>query len=88
LLPDGTTFSARAAQKVRRQERGWRYAVEQLVEAGAPVPTGDLGAWLKTAIAALATVRHHGNHRYAWAFRRADWRALEATRAPYPRLHF
>ena len=51
LLPDGSTFSARAAQKIRRGERGWRYAVEQLVSAGAPAPTGDLGSWLKTAIA-------------------------------------
>jgi len=86
LLPDGTTFSARAAQKIRRQERGWRYAVEQLVAAGAPPPTTDLGAWLSTALATLATVRHPGNHRYAWAFRRADHRALAAVRGPYPRV--
>jgi hypothetical protein len=84
-LPDGATFSARAAQKIRRQERGWRYAVEQLVAAGASAPTGELGTWLKTALTALATVRHPGNHRYAWAFRRADHRSLFSMRAPYPR---
>lgn len=85
LLPDGSTFSARAAQKIRRGERGWRYAVEQLVSAGAPAPTGDLGSWLKTAIAALATVRHPGNHRYAWAFGRSEGRALSTRHSPYPR---
>lgn len=85
LLPDGSTFSARAAQKIRRGERGWRYAVEQLVSAGAPVPTGELGSWLKTAIAALARVRHPGNHRYAWAFGRSEGRSLAARNTPYPR---
>lgn len=37
LLPDGTVFSSRAAQKVRAREQGWRYAVAQIVEAGADV---------------------------------------------------
>lgn len=85
LLPDGSTFSARAAQKIRRHERGWRYAVEQLVAAGAPAPTGDVSSWLALALNALTRVRHPGNHRYAWAFARADYRALSALRAPYPR---
>lgn len=85
LLPDGSTFSARAAQKIRRSERGWRYAVEQLVSAGAREPTGDLASWLKTAIAELATIRHPGNHRYAWAFGRSEKRSLAARNTPYPR---
>lgn len=88
LLPDGSTFSARAAQKVRRQERGWRYAVEQLVAAGAQPPSGDLGPWLCGAMSALVTVRHPGNHRYAWAFSRGEQRALSAVRLPYPRGSF
>lgn len=48
LLPDGSTFSDRAASKVRRGERGWRYAVAQLVAAGAPPPpegTQALSGW-------------------------------------------
>lgn len=28
LLPDGSVFSARTAQKIRSQERGWQHAVE------------------------------------------------------------
>ena len=33
LLPDGRVFSERAAQKVRKGERGWRYAAAQLEAA-------------------------------------------------------
>lgn len=72
LLPNGTVFSARAQQKVRRLERGWRYAVEQLIAAGLPAPSGDLSAWLKSTVASLRRVRHPGNHRYAWAFTRRE----------------
>ncbi len=50
LLPAGTTFSDRAAQKIRWGEQGWRYAVNQLARAGA----------------SLGSVRHPGNHQYAW----------------------
>lgn len=85
LLPSGTVFSARAAQKVRRRERGWRYAVEQLVAAGAPPPpAGDLEPWLKAALAGLRRVRHPGNHKYAWALDRSARHLLPPTR-PYPR---
>lgn len=44
LLPDGSVFSDRTAQKIRARERGWAYAVEQLVAFGAPEPCleGDL----------------------------------------------
>lgn len=85
LLPDGSTFSARAAQKVRRRERGWRYAVGQLVDAGAPpAPTGDLVEWLRLALRRLDTVRHPGNHKYAWALQRRAHVALPES-LPYPR---
>lgn len=73
LLPDGTVFSDRAAQKIRARERGWVYAVEQLVAHGAPAPRDgeDLGAWLRAALARVTrTMRHPGNHRYAWALDR------------------
>jgi hypothetical protein len=86
LLPDGRTFSARAASKIRRLERGWRYAVEQLVAAGAPPledPSRDEAArWLAWWLPALTrTVRHPGNHRYAWSF---ALRRLVSL-APYPK---
>lgn len=83
LLPNGTTFSARAQQKIGGQERGWRYAVEQLVAAGLPAPSGDLGAWLKRTVSGLRKVRHPGNHRYAWPLGRSK---VELTRQPFPRL--
>lgn len=82
LLPNGNTFSARAQQKIRKQERGWRYAVEQLVEAGAAKPAGDLIAWLKQTVGSLRRVRHPGNHRYAWPLGRSKV-ALQGQ--PFPR---
>jgi len=86
LLPDGTVFSARAAQKIRSRDRGWRYAVEQLVAHGAPEPTDDLRAWLPRALTATTrTVRHHGNHKYVLALDKAARRALPEGR-PYPRV--
>ncbi len=86
LLPDGSVFSDRAAQKVRRMETGWRYAVEQLVAAGAERPDGleDLGGWLRRSMGALATVRHPGNHKYAWGLGPLAKRLLPAS-LPYPR---
>lgn len=85
VLPTGATFSDRAAQKIRRQERGWRYAVEQLVSAGAPPLVGEPGDWLKVALASLRRVKHPGNHRYAWAFSRRERRALEPRGLSYPK---
>ena len=85
LLPDGTIFSPRAASKVRNREVGWRYAVEQLVAAGAPEPGDDLRAWLTTALAAVARpLRHGGNHRYVWALDRRARKHLPAS-LPYPK---
>jgi hypothetical protein len=86
LLPDGSVLSARAIQKIRTREKGWRYVVEQLVDAGAPAPqvTADLRNWLHLALAAVTrTSRHAGNHRYAWGLSRAVARRLESL--PYPK---
>ena len=87
LLPDGTVFSARAMSKIRLGERGWRYAVEQLVAAGAAEPQGDnLDAWLTIeAPRVLRRTRHPGCLKYAIPFTRAVARALPASR-PFPRV--
>lgn len=86
LLPDGRVFSKRAISKIRARERGWRYAVEQLVTAGAPEPTEDLRTWLPGALAAATRkVRHPGNWKYAWALSRRDRRHLPAS-LPYPKI--
>ncbi|MFF4733774.1 hypothetical protein ACFY3M_53145 [Streptomyces mirabilis] len=51
LLPDGTVFNERTAQKIRRQEQGHQYAQEQLIALGAPRPRPgcDPAIWLREA---------------------------------------
>lgn len=88
LLPDGSVFSERSVSKVRSRERGWRYAVDQLVAAGAPEPetTGDLRLWLRTALAtATRPLKHGGNHRYLLGLSRSVKRRLPAS-LPYPKI--
>jgi hypothetical protein len=93
LLPDGTTLSARALQKVRRQERGHAYVERLLISWGAPVPRAgvDPTAWLADALDAIGVrqLRHPGNHRYAFPLgtnrrERRDIR-LGLPDAPYPK---
>jgi hypothetical protein len=86
LLADGTVVSARTLSKIRSRERGWRYAVAQLVAAGAPSPTGDLAAWLRAVLPTVTrTVRHHGNHRYLMPVSAAAKRCLVGAGLPYPK---
>jgi hypothetical protein len=94
MMRDGTVFSDRACQKVRKQERGHEYAEKQLVAFGArPRRAGESPkVWLADALAAVDTrpVRHHGNHRYA--FRLGTGRRERATvrvalpSRPYPKV--
>lgn len=96
LLGDGTVFSGRALSKLRARERGWRYAAEQLVAAGAVTPAAgeDLGAWTRCELARIGRrQRHPGNHRYLFPLSRAVRRALPAhlerrglAPQPYPRV--
>lgn len=88
LLPDGNVFSARAQQKVRARERGWRYAAARLEAFGAePLGEGDdARAWLALWLPRLTrTLRHGGNHRYLWALDRASRKLLPESNA-YPKL--
>jgi len=90
LLPDGTVLCERALSKVRTRERGWEYAVAQLVAAGVEGPADDsregLSAWLRDALArSTRTRRHRGNHRYLFALSRASAKALP-TSLPYPKF--
>lgn len=69
VLPDGSTFNDRTAQKIRSKERGWEYAAELLVHHGAEAPsdTFDLTSWLRRALAQVTRpLPHAGNHKYAW----------------------
>lgn len=95
LLPDGRVMSERALAKIKGQERGWRYAVAQLVDAGAaPLADGeDAAAWLGQQLPRTCRrLRHGGNHRYVWALDRAGKRRLQPhlearglARLPYPK---
>lgn len=88
LLPDGRVFSDRAAQKIRKMERGWRYAAEQLEGYGAsPIPAdpAESAEWLASSLRSLCRrLRHHGNHKYAWPLTRATRQQLPVT-FPYPK---
>jgi len=85
ILPDGTVFSERSAQKIRNGERGARYAAEILVSHGATRPEGDVRVWLAAWTARLCRpMRHPGNHRYAWALDRGMKRHLPDA-LPYPK---
>ncbi|MFJ8158488.1 hypothetical protein [Streptomyces sp. NPDC094468] len=68
LLPDGTVFHDRAAQKIRRQEQGHEYAEAQLLALGAPVRRAGCppNVWLREALIAVGArnVRHRGPHRF------------------------
>lgn len=97
LLPDGTTFSERAMSKIRGRERGYRYAIEQLVQAGAERPADigqDLGAWMSASLERVGRrLKHAGNHRYLWALDRSLRKQVAAlaavdkngTRIAYPK---
>lgn len=88
ILPDCRVFSDRAAQKIRKGESGWRYAASQLESFGArPAPESHAARirWLQDSLQALTTtVRHRGNHKYAWPLR-PDIRRTLPTSLPYPK---
>lgn len=87
LLPDGSVFSARTAQKIRARERGWQHAAEQLRVFGASElrEDEDASGWLRTWTTRLTRpLRHRGNHKYAWTLARAN-RSVLPTSLPYPK---
>jgi hypothetical protein len=85
LLPDGRVLSARAIQKIRAMEQGWRHSSAVLEQLGAAPLTGDPAAWLRTWLPRVTrALRHAGNHRYAWPLDRAMRRILPASLA-YPK---
>lgn len=66
--------------------RGWRYAVDQLVSAGAPAPGPHLDAWLDHALATVVRrVAHPGCLKYALPFSARVRRALPASK-PFPKV--
>jgi hypothetical protein len=94
VLPDGTVFSDRSAQKIRRQERGHEGAERRLIAFGARPPRAgqNPASWLAGALADVHArkIRHPGCHRYAFPLGTRRQRAT-ATIAPrpaaYPKKH-
>ena len=87
LLPDGSALSGRALAKIRSGDRGWRYAVEQLVAAGAREPAAgeDLRGWLDAVLPEFVRpLRHDGCHRYVWGLTEGA-KADAGASLPYPR---
>lgn len=59
-------MSGRAIRKILAGGRGWRYAVNQLVDADAPASDDDRCAWLMQALRLVTRPQQHpGNFRYA-----------------------
>lgn len=88
LLPDATSFNRRTEQKIRHQESGWRYAIDQLVAAGAdPIRKGEEpSVWVSRALGTLCRrVRHAGNHKYCWALNSRLRRFLPSSK-PFPKM--
>jgi hypothetical protein len=88
ILPDGTVFHNRAAAKIRKRDKGWRYAAAFLERYGA-TPLGEFRnarAWLDRWLPRLTrSVPHCGNHTYLWNFDRAARRRMPPS-LPYPKL--
>lgn len=92
LLPDGTVFNERAAQKIRKQEEGNGGAEARLMAYGAPPRQAgeDEKVYLRRALAAIGArkLRHPGNLRYLFLIGSSrEKRAIEIgiTRGPYPK---
>lgn len=94
VLPDGTVFHDRTAQKIRHLEQGHQYAAAQLIALGAPRPRpgGSPSLWLREALVAVGarSIRHRGAHRYVFRLGRTRAEREEIELAvpslrPYPK---
>lgn len=88
VLPGGKVLSARAIQKIRAGERGWRYSAALLEHHGAePLENAADGRpWLATWLPRITRcVRHPGCLRYAWALDKRLRKHMPVGEA-YPKL--
>lgn len=91
LLPNGRPVSSRAISKIRNGETGQRYAIDQIVQAGARPPAfgEDRAHWLQTLVrdGFLRRRRHPGNHTYVFPLVKAARLAgRKVPNLPYPVL--
>jgi hypothetical protein len=86
LLPDGSVLNSRTVQKIRRLERGWKYAAALLEKFGADPLNDDPNLWLDRWLPALTRrLRHPGNHKYAWPLQKSARKWLPLS-LPYPKF--
>lgn len=78
--PNGQEVSLRSVSKARNRERGWRYSIEQLLEAGAPAARAgeSTAAWVDRAVRVFRRVPHAGNLAYVFGLSRDAKRELRA----------
>jgi len=89
LLPDGTLLHGRAVAKIRKRDRGHRYAESLLEQHGAPPlhPGEDPDEWVERWLLGLTRpLRHAGNHKYAWDLERRGRRTRLPESKPYPKI--
>ncbi|HEX7783441.1 MAG TPA: hypothetical protein VF509_11605 [Sphingobium sp.] len=91
ILPNGRPISSRALSKIRNAECGQRYAMEQLLQAGARSPSfgEDRAQWLVALERSgfLRRRRHPGCHTYLFTLTRAArLAARNVPDLPYPIL--
>lgn len=91
VMPDGRLISSRAISKIRNAECGQRYAIQDLLDAGARPPRfgEDMAGWLAELECSgfLRKVRHAGNHAYLFPLTKAA--RIAARKVPslsYPLL--
>lgn len=92
LAPDGSVVSERALSKIRNEERGLNYAIDDFLASGAaPREPGEgLRAWVARALAdpRFRRLRHPGNYVYLFALDREAKRLIERQnpeRLAYPK---
>jgi hypothetical protein len=94
-LVDGLVFSDRARSKVLKLDQGWRYATQQLIDAGADpfdVAHDDPAEWLPRALTKAGAIRrdHGGCWKYALPVgknaRQRSRIRIEGTPCAYPKL--
>lgn len=71
--PDGQLCSERALSKIRNQETGMGYAIDDLIRRGAPPVDKDARQWLADLQNSgfLSKRRHNGNHIYVFPLTKA-----------------
>jgi hypothetical protein len=88
ICPDGRVLHNRSLSKLLRGERGADGVAQQLLDMGcSPRRSGESPqSWMSRirALGELRSMRHKGNHAYAWSLDRRDYTLPQAL-GPYPK---